>query len=152
MKKIDHYIYLDYSERLIGYTIIEKEKVGTLLPKISKFHHYKDIKHKKAYLSSIKKVIKTKKILEDLLKHKIRELRDNLYIFTEVIEFIEKNDHCAIFASIDNNQYKAFVRLLKMIHHRDHVIVRKESDLKKGSIEYKLSLIIDTLLNLKRNE
>ena len=152
MKNIDHYIYLDYSERIVGYTIIEKEKVNILLPKISKFHHYKDIKHKKAYLSSIKKVIKTKRILEDLFKHKIKDLRENLYIFTEVIEFIKRNDNCAIFASIDDNQYRAFVRLLSMIPHKDHTIVRKESDLKKGSIEYKLSLIIDTLLNLKRNE
>lgn len=152
MKDIDYYIYLDYSERLVGYTIISKEKSNILLPKISKFHHYKDIKYKKAYISSIKKVIITKNILEDLFKHKIKELRENLYIFTEVIEFIKVNNNCAIFASIDDNQYRAFVRLLNLIPNNNHTIVRKESNLKRGSSEYKLSLIIDTLLNLKRKE
>ena len=152
MKDIDYYIYLDYSERLVGYTIISKEKINILLPKISKFHHYKDIKYKKAYISSIKKVIITKNILEDLFKHKIKELRENLYIFTEVIEFIKVNNNCAIFASIDDNQYRAFVRLLNLIPNNNHTIVRKESNLKRGSSEYKLSLIIDTLLNLKRKE
>jgi len=152
MKKFDYYIYIDYSERLIGYVIIKKEKAEGILPKISKFHHYKDIKHKKAYLTSIRKVIKSKKILEDLLKVKIKELRKNLSIFIDVIEFIKKNDNCIIFASIDNNQHNAFIRLFNMVPHKDHVIVRKESDLKKGSAEYRLSLIIDTLLNLKRNE
>ena len=63
MKKIDYYIYLDYSETLVGYSIIEEEKVDIILPKITKFHHYKDLKHKKAYLSSIKKIIKSQKIL-----------------------------------------------------------------------------------------
>ena len=152
MNSIDYYIYLDYSERLVGYIIIEKEKLGAILPKISKFHHYKDIKHKKAYLFAIRKTIESKKILEDLLKHKIRELRENLYIFTEVIEFIKTNDNCVIFASIDDNQYRAFIRLLDMIPDKGHTLVRKESDLKKGSTEYQLSLIIDTLLNIKRNE
>jgi len=152
MRKIDYYIYLDYSERLIGYTIIKNEKVGVILPKISKFHHYKDRKHKKAYLSSIKKIIKSKRIIEDLLKIKIRELRENILIFTDVIEFIKNNDNCAIFASIDDNQFYAFKKLLELVPHKNHTIVQKESSLIKGSKEYQLSLIIDTLLNLKRNE
>ncbi|MBU0628533.1 MAG: hypothetical protein KKC75_05050 [Nanoarchaeota archaeon] len=152
MKSIDYYIYLDYSEKLVGYIIVKSEKVGIILPKISKFHHYKDLKHKKSYLSAVKKTIESKKILEDLLKHKIRELRENLYIFIEVIEFIKTNDNCVIFASIDDNQYRAFVKLISMIPDKCHTIVRKESELKKGSAEYRLSLIIDTLLNIKRNE
>src|SRR3989344_7267986 len=108
MKTIDHYIYLDYSENLIGYAIIEREKVNIILPKISKFRHYKDVKHKKQYLAAMKKVISSKKIIEDLTKLKIKELRDNLSIFVGIIDFIKKNDNCAIFASIDNNQYSAF--------------------------------------------
>jgi len=44
----------------------------------------------------------------------------------------------------------AFTKLLDMIPHKDHIAIFKESDLKKGSIEYSLSLIIDTKLNIER--
>ena len=51
---------------------------------------------------------------------------------------------------MDNNQLMAFTKLLDMIPHKDHIAIFKESDLKKGSIEYSLSLIIDTKLNIER--
>ena len=35
----DYYIYIDYSENLIGYIIIHKDKIEELLPKLSKFRH-----------------------------------------------------------------------------------------------------------------
>ena len=37
-----------------------------------------------------------------------------------------------------------------MIAHKDHIKIIKESDLKKDSVNYKLSLIIDTKLNMER--
>ena len=41
MKKeeFDYYIFMDYSENLIGYIIINKEKIKELLPKIIKLKH-----------------------------------------------------------------------------------------------------------------
>lgn len=147
---IVYHIYLDYSEKLVGYILIEKEQIPNILSLISKLHHYKDIKNKKAYIKSIKKVFENKKIEQYLLKCRIKELKDNLSVFVEVLDFVKKHDDCGIFISIDNNQYIAFIRLFEMIPHKDNVKIVMESDLKKGSVEYKLSLIIDTKLNIER--
>jgi hypothetical protein len=38
--EFDYYMYIDYSENLLGYLIIENIKVKELLPNISKFAHY----------------------------------------------------------------------------------------------------------------
>ena len=62
MKEFDYYIYIDYSENLIGYAIIDKEKVKDLLPKISRFRHYRDSRNRKIYLKHIKNTIKKDKI------------------------------------------------------------------------------------------
>ena len=147
---IDYYIFIDYSERLVGYMIIQKEKIKGLLPRISKLHHYKDIKYKKAYIQSIKKVFEKNKIDDCLFKFKSKELKDNLSIFIDIIDFVKKYDNCVIFISVDNNQFISFTKLLDMIPHKDHITIFKESDLKKESIEYRLSLIIDTKLNIER--
>ena len=146
----DYYIYLDYSERLIGYVIMESKNIPELLPKLIKFRHFKNEKHKRTYIIKIKREIRKLEIGRLILKEKIQQMKDNLPIFLEVIEFVKKYDNCKIFASIDNNQYHAFVRLLNMIPHKDHVKIVKESELKKDSVEYKLSLIIDTKLNIER--
>ena len=147
---IEYYIYLDYSQKLVGYIIIQNEMIPDILPKISKLHHYKDLKNKKGYIKSVKKLFDENQIEKYLLKYKIKELKDNLSIFVEIVDFIKTHDNCKIFASIDNNQFIAFARLLDMIPHKDHIILVNESDLKKGSVEYKLSLIIDTKLNIER--
>ena len=150
MKEFDYYIFIDYSEILVGYIIIEKNKIKELLPKISKLHHYKDIKHKSEYISAIKKRFKKDRIKELLFKWKIKELRLNLDIFVDVTEFIKKNDNCIIFVSVDNNQYYSFLKLIEIVPHKENVVVVKESELKKDSAEYKLSLIIDSMLNIER--
>ena len=147
---IDYYIYLDYSERLVGYLIIQKEQIRNILPRITKLHHFKEIKYKKAYIQSIKNVFDKNGIKKYLFKCKIKELKDNLSLFVDIIDFVAKYDNCKIFASIDDNQLIAFSRLLKITPHQAHVTIVKESDLKKGSIEYKLSLIVDTMLNIER--
>lgn len=149
-RKIDYYIYLDYSESLVGYIIIQNEKIPDLLPRITKLHHYKDIKNKKAYIQSAKKIIEKNFIEQFLLKCRIKGLKDNLSVFIDIVDFVKKYDNCRIFASIDNNQFIAFNKLLDMIPHKEHVTVVKESDLKSGSVEYRLSLIIDTKLNIER--
>ena len=152
VKNFDYYIYLDYSENLVGYNIIEKEKIPSILPNIVKFRHYKGEIHKRIYLIKIKREIKKSNLRSLMLKQKIGYIKDNLILFAEVLEFVKKNDNCIIFMSVDNNQYNAFLKLFRMIPHQSHVLVLKESDLKKESVEYKLSLIIDTMLNIERLE
>ena len=98
----------------------------------------------------IKKIIKKTEIVNLLYKQKILHLKDNISIFLEVLEFVKKHDNCAIFLSVDNNQFNAFTRLMAMVPHQQHVRIAKESDLKEGSAEYKLSLIIDNMLTIER--
>ncbi len=181
-KEFDYYIYIDYSENLIGYSIIEKSKIRELLPKISKLAHYvrnahslklhslervrisehpkipnkpqeffdKEIVHKRAYLSAIRKRFEREEIRKLLLKWKIRGIRENTEIFSDVLEFIKYHDNCVIFLSVDNNQYKSFLKLFEIIPHKEHIELSQESCLKKGSIECRLSYVIDNLLNIRR--
>ena len=65
--------------------------------------------------------------------------------------FIKKNDNCIIFISIDNRQYKAFNKLVGFVDGKK-VIVKKESELVKGTPEYQTSLVLDNLLNIERNK
>ena len=150
IKRFDYYIYIDYSKNLVGYIVIEKNKIEELLPKMSKLHHYKDIKHRKEYISAMKKRFEKEKIKSLLLKWKMKEIRLNVDIFVDVVEFVKKNDNCIIFISVDNNQYHSFMKLLEIVPHQKHIVIVKESELKKDSIEYKLGLIIDTMLNIER--
>jgi hypothetical protein len=147
--EFDYYIFIDYSENLIGYIILEKSEMDNCLSKISKFKHYKELRYKKQYLRAMKKLFVRDKILEHVEKHKITELRRNIELCSEVFDFCKKKPNSKIFISVDDRQYKGFMKLANMIDGNGMVIV-KEGKLKKGSKEYKLSLIIDTLLNLKR--
>lgn len=148
--RIDYYIFIDYSYKLIGYNIIERKNVDLLLEKTSKFEHYKKVRHIGTYLIKIKKIVKKDEIISLLNKQRIKNLKDNISVFVEVIEFVKEHDNCAIFLSVDNNQYNAFVRLMALVPHKEHVILVKESDLKKDSVEYKLSLIIDNMLIIEK--
>ena len=148
--KIDYYVYIDYSHDLIGYNIIERENVEILLKRLPKFEHYKKVRHIRTYLIKIRKIVKKDEISGLLYKQKIMHLKNNASIFVEVIEFVKNHDNCAIFLSVDNNQYNAFIKLMGLIPHKEHLVLVRESDLKKGSIEYKLSLIIDNMLVIER--
>lgn len=148
-EEFDYYIFMDYSENLIGYIIIEKEKINDILPKISKLKHYKDLKYKKQYLRAMKKFFENSKILDFTNKHRITELRQNIEICSEVFAFCEKNSNSRIFISVDDRQYRGFMKLANLINGKRFKII-KEGQLKRGSIEYQMSLIIDTLLNLRR--
>jgi len=147
--EFDYYVFMDYSENLIGYLIINKEKIKELLPKISKLKHYKGLRNKVQYLNSIKKVFEKDKILEIVSKYKVAELRQNIEICSEIFEFCRKNPDSKFFMSVDDRQYKGFMKIAFLIDGKRFKIV-KEGQLKKNSIEYEMSLIIDTLLNLKR--
>lgn len=150
MEDFDYYIHLDYSEKLVGYTIIEKEKKNVLLSKIGKLRHYRKVKHKKPYLSATRKRFKREHIKDFLLKWKIREIRLNLDICAEIIEFINGHKGSEIFVFVDDNLYDAFLKLLELIGDMSNLIIVKESKFKKNSLEYKLSLIIDNMLNIER--
>jgi hypothetical protein len=149
MYLFDYYVFIDYSENLIGYAIIEKSKINDVLPKISRLKHYKEVKHKKEYLTAINKIIENQKIKTYFIKIKIKEMRQNIDLYADIADFLKYHKNCMILMSVDNNQYISFCRILKIISDKKTKIV-KESELKKNSIEYKLSLVIDNLLNIER--
>jgi len=148
-KQFDYYVFIDYSDNFLGYLIVENNKISEFLPKISKFSHYKELKHKHAYLRSIKKIIEKNDILSYPLKTKIRKTTDTPEIYSDILEFLKKHNNCLIFVSVDNKQYSNFERLVKIIDGTNNKVVR-ESELKKGTFEYKISLVLDTLLNIER--
>lgn len=150
-KEIDYYIYIDYSENLIGYNIIEKGKVKDLLPKISRFRHYRGSKNRKVYLKHINDTIKREKIYSYFVKFKIKGLYENIEIYTDVLDFIKKHEHCIIFISIDDKQYRKFRKLVHIVDGGKTKVV-KESELKRGTHEYQMSLVIDNMLNIRRKQ
>lgn len=148
-KQFDYYLFIDYSENFLGYFIIENRKIKEFLPKISKFAHYKEVKNKSAYIHSIKKIIDKHKILSYSLKTKIRKTTETPEIYSDILEFLKEHDNCLIFISVDNKQYSNFERLVKIIDGANTKVVR-ESELKKDTFEHKISLVLDTLLNIER--
>ena len=144
MKPFDYYIFIDYSVDLLGYTIIENNKIKVLLPKITKLKHYKKVRHKRQYLNAVKKIIDKQKIKSDLFRFKIKHIKQNLEIYTDVAEFLKKNKRCIIFISVDNNQYVIFKRLVNVIDGATKVV--KESDLKKWFIGVRIYIKFKTAL------
>jgi len=149
MKSFDYYIYIDYSKNLIGYAVIEYSKIKTLLPKISRLRHYKEAGDRKLYIKNVKTTFKREELLNYFVKTKVRETRENLEIFSDVAEFLKNHPNCLIFISIDNKQYSNFERLVKIIDGTNIMIVR-ESELKKDTPEYQISLVLDNWLNIER--
>ena len=150
-KDYDYYIFIDYSDNLVGYSIIEQKKIFELLPKIKKFEHYKTRKHRKVYIQHINSTIKREKITDFFEKIRIDKVNKNMDLFIEVLEFIKKHKNCIIFLCVDDYQFKKFRRLIHLIDG-DNTEVRKESQLKKGTPEYQTSLVIDNLLNMERRK
>ncbi len=148
-REFDYYVFIDYSENLIGYNIIEKDKVNELLPKISRFRHYRDSREKKLYLKNAWKTIKRDNIKSYFLKFKIKEKSKNVEIYLDVLEFIKKHENCIIFISVDDHEYSAFRKMVNIVDG-EKTIVKMESELRKGTSEYQLSLVLDTILNIER--
>jgi len=147
----DYYIFLDYSEGLIGYNIIEREKIGELLPKIVRFEHYKGRRNRKVYLKHINNTIKRENIKSYFEKIRILESRKNMELFIEIMEFIKGHEKCIIFMSVDDYQFKKLRRLIRLVNG-ENTEIRKESELKRGTPEYRVSLVIDNLLNIERRK
>ncbi len=149
MKEFDYYIFIDFSESLIGYAIIDKIKFKELLPKITRFRHYKDSDNKKIYIKNIRNTIKRENIISSFIRVKIKNMCSNMDIYSDILEFLKKHENCIIFISIDNRQYTAFRRLINIVEG-ERVIVRQESELIEGTPEYQVSLVLDNLLNIER--
>ncbi len=147
----DYYIFLDYSEGLIGYNIIEREKIGELLPKIVRFEHYKGRRNRKVYLKHINNTIKRENIKSYFEKIRILESRKNMELFIEIMEFVKGHEKCIIFMSVDDYQFKKLRRLIRLVNG-ENTEIRKESELKRGTPEYRVSLVIDNLLNIERRK
>lgn len=148
-KDFDYYLFIDYSEEYLGYLIIIREKIREFLPQIIKFAHYRKLKHKSAYLKAMKKTVDTREIRSYLHKLKIRKTEATPEIYSDILDFLKKNADKQIFACVDNKQFVNFNKMIKSINGKN-VNVIKESELKGGSFEYKIDLVLDTLLNLER--
>ena len=149
MKEFDYYIFIDFSENLIGYSIIENNKLKELLPKILRFRHYKDAKNRKLYFKNANNTIKRDNLQSSFLKLKIKGMHKNMEIYLDVLEFLKKHENCIIFISIDNRQYSAFKKMVNIVDGKK-VIVKQESELIKGTPEYQVSLVLDNILNIER--
>src|SRR3989344_3610776 len=149
MREFDYYIFIDFSENLIGYSIIKKEKLKELLPKILRFKHYKSTKNRRLYLKNINKTISKNNIKSYFMKLKIKNLRRNMEIYLDVLEFLKKHENCIIFISVDNRQYPAFRKMVNIVDGKN-IIAKQKSELVKGTPEYQTSLVLDNILNIER--
>jgi len=70
-------------------------------------------------------------------------------IYLDVFEFLKNHSNCIIFISIDNHEYSNFIKFVKIIEG-NKVVIKKESQLLKGTSEYQASLVLDTILNIER--
>ena len=128
-KEFDYYIFIDYSENLIGYSIIEGIKLKELLPKISRFKHCRKARNKKLYLKNIKNTLKREDVKSSFLRIKIKELNKNMEIYLDVLELFKK-----MISIIDG----------------ENIVIKQESELKERTSEYQTSLVLDNLLNIER--
>jgi len=151
MKEFDYYIFVDCSENLIGYSVITKEKLKELIPKIYRFKHYRSAQNKKLYLKNIKKAIKRDNIESSFLKLKIKDMGKNMEIYLDILEFLKKHEKCIVFISVDNRQYPAFRKMINIVDG-ETMVVKQESELIPGTAEHQASLVLDNLLNIERTK
>jgi len=70
-------------------------------------------------------------------------------IHLDVLEFLKTHENCIIFISVDNSQYSAFRKMVNIVDGKD-IMIKQESELKEGTPEYQVSLVLDNLLNIER--
>ena len=148
-KEFDYYIFIDYSENLIGYVILEKAKVKICLENTLRFKHYRESKKRKLYLKKVKQTFNKRDVLNCFLKKKIRNVLETPEIFADIAEFIKKYKDSRIFVSVDDRQYKNFEKFVEILDGENTKIV-KEGKLRRNTSEYKINLILDTWLNIER--
>jgi len=147
--EFDYYIFVDYSEDIIGYAIIEKSKMFELLPKIARFKHYRSAQNKKIYIKNIKQSIKRDELMAFFIRVKIKQLYKNMEIYLDILEFLKKHENCLVLISVDNRQYSAFKKMVRIIDG-EKVVIKQESELIEGTPEYQTSLVLDNLINIER--
>jgi len=149
VKEFDYYIFIDYSEHLIGYIILEKNNVKDCLSKISRFRHYRESKKRKIYLKKAKKTFNRNELLGCFIKTKVRNVLETPEVFIDIAKFLKDKKGSQIFISVDDRQYKNFNKFVEIIDG-ENIKVVKESELKKNTYEYKINLVLDTWLNIER--
>ena len=149
MREFDYYIFIDYSEDYLGYLIIDKEKVNEILPKISKFKHYRKARNRKLYLNNASKTLRRENIYASFLKFDLCKNNEKLKVYTEVLDFVIKFSNWNIFISIDDHEYSNFTQIFNPINSAK-IILKKESELREKTCKYQMNLVLDTILNLKR--
>jgi len=65
------------------------------------------------------------------------------------LDFLKKYDNCLVFVCVDDKQFRNFDRIVRIVDWKNTRVIR-ESRLKKHTPEYKINLVLDTLLNLAR--
>ena len=148
-KEFDYYIFIDYSEHLIGYIILEEENINDCLSKVPRFRHYRKSKKRRLYLKNAKKTFNKKELLSCFTKTKIRNVMETPEIFTDVAKFLKDKKGSQIFISVDDRQYRNFERFVEIIDGKNIRVV-KESKLKENSSVYRINLVLDTWLNIER--
>lgn len=150
-RRFNYHIFIDVSSEMAGYMIVESKKFEEILLLTAKLHPYSKIKRKEKYLESVSKNVrwrKVKTLIEDLVIEK-REMQVGL--FKDIATLLQENKDNLYFISVSDRIYFDVSKLLELVEKKNYLIV-KSSDLKKDSEEFKVSLILETLLNLKRRK
>lgn len=148
-RDFDYYIFIDYSVDYLGYVIIERDKIREILPNISKFKHYRELKKKSAYLSSMKNIVGRDGIRKYFYKIKIKKTEATPDIYSDILEFLKDRGDKSVFVCVDDKQFRNFKKLVNLVDGENTKVI-EESKLKKHSFEYKINLVLDTLLNIAR--
>ena len=130
--EFDYYVFIDYSENLIGYLFLEKEKIENCLEVASRFNHYRETRNRKLYLKNAKKTFDKKEILACFIKKKIRNVLETPEIFADIARFLKENKKSKIFVSIDDRRYRNFQKFVEILEEKNLKIVN-EGKLKKNS-------------------
>ncbi len=123
-KQFNYYIFIDYSENLIGYIILNGNMVTECLSKISKLKHYNNLRKKKLYLKSMKNLFKRNNILSIFDKVQITEIRKNVELCSEVLDFCKNHKDSSIFISVDDRQHKGFMKLAELVDEKNLFIIK----------------------------
>ncbi|MEK6855933.1 MAG: hypothetical protein AABX66_02120 [Nanoarchaeota archaeon] len=70
-------------------------------------------------------------------------------IFLDVLEFLKRNPKSIVFISVDDRQFLAFNKIVSLLIS-EKIIIKRESQMIKGTPEYRVNLVLDNLLNIER--
>ncbi len=74
---------------------------------------------------------------------------ENMEIFLDVLEFLKRNPKSIVFISVDDRQFLAFNKIVSLLIS-EKIIIKRESQMIKGTPEYRVNLVLDNLLNIER--